>query len=118
MTSVPEEYLASVPESQRQALERLHSAVVAAVPDAEQAVRRGLPAYLHRGKQLASIGSARDHVSLYVMYGDVLRTYAAELAPYDTSSTVVRFDPAEPIPTALVTRLIEAGAREIDGDAP
>jgi hypothetical protein len=39
----------------------------------------GVPAFQYRGSPLVSIGSARRHVSLYVMYGDVLKSHAADL---------------------------------------
>jgi uncharacterized protein YdhG (YjbR/CyaY superfamily) len=52
------------------------------------------------------------------MYGAVLKAHAAELEAYDTSNTVVRFDPNRPIPFDLVTRLVRARAAEIDGTGP
>lgn len=49
------------------------------------------------------------------MYGAVVRAHTKELEAYDTSNKVVRFDPTQPIPVALVTELVRARAAEIDG---
>jgi uncharacterized protein YdhG (YjbR/CyaY superfamily) len=109
-----EEYLARAPEPHRAALRELRETVVSTVPDAEEVIRRDVPAFRYRGRPLVSIGAAQRHVSLYVMYGAVLERYAAELEPHDTSNTVVRFDPNQPIPVDLVTKLVGARAAEIE----
>jgi uncharacterized protein YdhG (YjbR/CyaY superfamily) len=88
------------------------------VPDADEVIRRGVPAFRYRGKPLVGMGAARRHVALYVMYGTVLKTHAAELEAYDTSNTVVRFDPHRPIPRDLVTKLVRARSVEIDATHP
>lgn len=110
-----DEYLARAPDGHRMALKQLHEAVMSAVPHADEVIRRGVPAFRYHGKPLVSIGAAQRHVALYVMYGAVLTAHAAELQAYDTSNTVVRFDPNQPIPVGLVTKLVRARAAEIDG---
>ncbi len=47
------------------------------------------------------------------MYGDVLRTHADDLHEYDTSNTVVRYQPDKPLPDRLVTKLVKARLAEI-----
>ena len=109
-----DEYLARAPERHQQALKQLRDTVRSAVPDADEVIRTGVPAFRYRGKPLVSIGPARRHVSLFVMYGGALKAHASELEAYDTSNTVVRFDPEQPIPVRLVERLVRARAAEID----
>lgn len=100
----------------RDALGELHAAVTSAAPDSEQVIRVGVPAFRYRGKPLVSIGDARSHVALYIMYGSVLSTHAEELAGYETSNTVIRFDPGAGIPAELVGRLVRARISEIDAE--
>jgi uncharacterized protein YdhG (YjbR/CyaY superfamily) len=109
-----DEYLARAPEGQRRALEQRREAVLSVVPDADEVIRSGVPAFRYHGKPPVSTGAARRHVSVFVMYGKVLKEHAAELESYDTSNTVVRFDPEQPIPLGLVTKLVRALADEID----
>ena len=107
-------YLAQVRPRHRRAVQALHDAIAAEVPDAVVAVRRGVPAFRYRGRPLVSIGDAERHVSLYVMQGNALDVHAAELAGYDRSRTVVRFEPESPIPTELVARLARTRLGEIE----
>ena len=58
MIATPEAYIATAPETQREALQRLLAAIRSAVPGAEEVVRRGLPAFLNRGRRVLSIGAA------------------------------------------------------------
>lgn len=111
----PDAYLRRQPELHRRALAELRTAIVAAEPDCVEAMRRSVPAFLLDGKQLVSIGAARRHVSLYVMYGDCLTRLADRLGGLDTSNTVVRFDPSRPIPIELVTDIVRCRASEIRG---
>jgi uncharacterized protein YdhG (YjbR/CyaY superfamily) len=113
--SATDEYFARVREEHRAALEQLRAVIRAVAPEAEEVIRSGVPAFRHNGRPLVSIGAGRRHVALYVMYGSVLSAHEAELAAYDTSNTVVRFDPAQPIPVGLVTKLVRARIDEIDG---
>lgn len=111
------EYLAKAPQPHRAALERLHKAILAAVPDAEQRIRQSVPQYRHRQRPLVSIAHARQHVALYLMYGDVLKAYAPALRDHDVAKTVVRFAPEKPIPATLVTEMVAARRAEIDAAA-
>jgi hypothetical protein len=47
------------------------------------------------------------------MQGTVLASHSAQLAPFNTSRTVVRFDPSRVIPIATVMTLVRARADEI-----
>jgi uncharacterized protein YdhG (YjbR/CyaY superfamily) len=62
---------------------------------------------------LVSIAAAKRHLSLFIMYGAVLETHKEELKAFDTSNTVVRFTPNQPIPRRLVLKLVKARMAEI-----
>ncbi len=111
--AVLDRYLATARPTHRTALRQLHGAVMTAVPEAESVLRRGVPAYRYLDRPLVSIGDARAHVALYVMQGRVLAKHAARLRRFDTSRTVVRFDPESAIPTATVLVVVRARAEEI-----
>ena len=112
-TAALDSYLATAKPTHRAALRQLHDAVMSAVPEAETALRRGVPAYRYLHRRLVSIGDAQKHVALYVMQGTVLASHSAQLEPFNTSRTVVRFDPSKVIPIATVMTLVRARADEI-----
>jgi uncharacterized protein YdhG (YjbR/CyaY superfamily) len=106
-------YIRRQPDQHRRALLELRTAIVTTAPDCVETMRRSVPAYLLDGTQLVSIGAARDHVSLYVMYGDTLASLGERLVGLDVSNTVVRFDPSRPIPIDVVSRIVTCRANEI-----
>jgi uncharacterized protein YdhG (YjbR/CyaY superfamily) len=106
-------YVHRQPDEHRRALLELRAAIAATAPDCVESMRRGVPAFLLDGKQLVSIGAARQHVSLYVMYGDALARLAERLAGLDVSNTVVRFHPSRPIPIDVVADIVAFRADEI-----
>jgi uncharacterized protein YdhG (YjbR/CyaY superfamily) len=109
----PDAYLHRQPEPHRRALGELRTAIASTASDCVETMRRGVPAFLLDGKQLVSIGAARQHVSLYVMYGNTLARLADRLAGLDVSNTVVRFDPTQPIPIDVVTDIVSSRVEEI-----
>jgi uncharacterized protein YdhG (YjbR/CyaY superfamily) len=57
-----DEYLGAVGEPARATLTRLRETIVAIVPDAEQCISYGMPAFKLRGKTIAAGGSDRRGV--------------------------------------------------------
>jgi uncharacterized protein YdhG (YjbR/CyaY superfamily) len=111
-----DEYLAALPRDQGEALEKLRTRIRAAAPDAQEYIGSGVPAFRYGGKYLVSFGAARRHVALYVMRGSALEALKDDLEAYDTSNTVVRFAPDEPLPTSLVKKIIEVRLGEIEAN--
>lgn len=101
-------YLAKLPEPQRKALGRLRAQIRAAAPKAEEGFGYGLPGFYLDGP-LFYYGAAKAHCALY---GDRPDGFEDELAAFQTSKGTVRFTPADPIPAALVKRLVKAKAAQ------
>lgn len=107
-------FLAALPEDAQMALERLRQTIRAAAPTAVETISYGVPAFKYRGRPLVSFGAGKAHCAFYVQSPAVMDSHAAELASYDTSKGTVRFSPGEPLPSALVTKLVEARIAETD----
>jgi uncharacterized protein YdhG (YjbR/CyaY superfamily) len=106
-------YLERLPTDQREALEALRRTIRSVVPGVQETIRTRVPAFRYNDRPLVSIGAGKGHLSLFIMYGDVLKTHLDELGEFDTSNTVIRFTPDRPIPMPLVRRLVKARAAEI-----
>ena len=72
-------YIARQAEFARPILEHLRAAVHAAYPDVEEAIRWGMPAFLHQGKMLCSMAAFKAHASFGFWKG-ALVTAPEELA--------------------------------------
>ena len=107
-----DEFLASVPEDQRAALQQLRATIHAAQPGLEEAISYGVPAFKYKGKPFVSMGAAKAHCAFYVQSPTVMDAHAAELAGYDTAKGTVRFRSDEPLPAELVTKLVRARVAE------
>lgn len=105
-------YLAALPEKQRAALERLRQSIHAAAPGAVECISYALPAFRLNGKLLVAIGAAKTHCALYPMSGSLITAFADELRDYETSKGTIRFQPDQPLPVALVRKLVKARVAE------
>jgi uncharacterized protein YdhG (YjbR/CyaY superfamily) len=114
MATEIDDYLAALPSAQRRALSQLRRQLHALIPGANEAIRTRVPALRYRGRTVVGFGAAAQHVALYVMFGDALRTFKAELARFDATSRVVRFAPDAPLPAALVRKIVRFRLAEID----
>jgi uncharacterized protein YdhG (YjbR/CyaY superfamily) len=106
------EYLARIPGDKRAALEKLRSRILAAAPGAEDCIAWQMPSFRHEGRLLVCYAAARSHCSLYPMSAQVIEDLAEDLEGYSTSRGTIRFDPAKPLPAALVKKVVKARIAE------
>jgi len=107
-------FLARLSEDVRAALQALRRTIAAAAPEAVETINYGVPAFKYRGRPLVSFGATKDQCSFYVQSPAVMEAHEDELGAHDTSKGTVRFRPTEPLPDALVTRLVQARMAETD----
>lgn len=103
-----EAYLVKLPLPQRKALETLRSQIRAAAPKAEEGFGYGVPGFYLDGP-LFYYGAGKAHCALY---GTRPAGFDRELAAFAMSKGTVRFTPADPLPAALVKRMVKAKAAE------
>ena len=60
-----DDYLAGLPEEQKEALAQVRAVVERAAPDAEEGVSYGMPAYLYAGRPLLGFRAAKKHLSVF-----------------------------------------------------
>jgi uncharacterized protein YdhG (YjbR/CyaY superfamily) len=110
-TSV-DEYLAGLPEEQRAALEKLRETIRAAAPQATETISYGMPAFKQDGWFLVSYAAFKDHCSLYPASSAVREALGDELQPYFSGKGTLRFQADEPIPAALVKKIVKRRLEE------
>lgn len=98
-----DEYLAPLNDEQRAALEKLRKMIHAAAPGAEECISYNIPAFRLNGKCFMWMGAAKNHCAIYGAVG----IDADELKGYDTSKGTIRFSPDNPLPAALVRKLVK-----------
>ena len=108
-----DDYLAALDEPKRATLERLRASIAAQLPDAEQGLSYGAPAFKMGGKAVAGFAAAKDHLSYLPHSGSVLGELADDLAGYDATKGSLRFAVDNPLPDALIQKLITARLAEL-----
>ena len=99
-------FLRALSPEKRGALEKLRKTIRSTVPNAEECISYGIPAFRLNGKFLVGLGAGADHCSFYP--GSVLDDFRDELKGYDTSRGTIRFQPKKPLPATLVRELVRA----------
>jgi uncharacterized protein YdhG (YjbR/CyaY superfamily) len=108
-------YLAAVPEPQRTTLSTMRATLQAILPEADEGLAYGVPAYRVGGVAVAGFASATRHCSYFPMSGTVLAGLADQLAGYSTSKGALRFAVDDPLPPQMVRLLVDARLAEIPG---
>ena len=107
-----DEYLASVGEDKRAALERLRKIIKGAAPMAEECISYRLAAFRLDGRPLVAFGATSGHCAFYPMSSSTVIDHKEELEGYDTSKGAIRFSVDKPLPATLVRKLVRARIAE------
>jgi uncharacterized protein YdhG (YjbR/CyaY superfamily) len=108
-----EDYLAALPEDQRDALEKLRTTIRAAAPEATETISYQMPTFKLRGRVLVYYAAFKDHCSLFPASEAVMEALGGELKPYFSGKGTLRFTSDKPIPAALVKKIVKARIEEI-----
>ena len=101
-----DQYLNALDEPKRGTLSRLRQTILDILPEAEQAISYGLPAFKVQGKTVAGFAAFKNHLSYLPHSGSVFPQLQDELKGYVTSTGALRFAIDQPLPVPLVEKLI------------
>ena len=99
-------------------METLRDTINAAAPEATETIAYGMPALRsHGGQFLVSYDAFKNHYSVFPASEAVIEVGGEELKPYLAGKGTIQFPADEPIPTALITRIVKARVVEDAADA-
>jgi uncharacterized protein YdhG (YjbR/CyaY superfamily) len=108
-----DEYIASQPEGVRRALTRVRHVLRKALPDAEEVISYGIPAYKLHGRPVIYFAGWKQHYSIYPSGAPVAAAFKKELASYEMSKGTIRFPLTEPVPEKLIAAIATHRARDV-----
>ena len=109
-----DEYLATLDEPTRAALQDLREDIRAIMPDAEECISYSMPAFRVRGKVVAGFAAFTTHLSYFPHSGSVLPALADDLRDYPGGTkSALHFSVERPLPRAVVQKLITARLAQI-----
>jgi len=113
-----DDYLAGLDERKRATLTELRDTIAAIVPDAEQCLSYGMPAFKLRGKTIAGFAAFKNHLSYLPHSGSVLAKLAKQTEGYTKTKGSLHFPIEAPLPEQLVKRLLATRMVEAFGPEP
>jgi uncharacterized protein YdhG (YjbR/CyaY superfamily) len=109
-------YLELLPVAHRDTLEDLRATIRSMLPDANEGLAYGVPAYRMQGKLIAGFAAHTKHVNYLPYSGTVVAALGDVLAGYDTTKGSVKFPPGGSLPDEIVRALVDARLEELGLD--
>lgn len=98
-----DDYLAAATYDVEARLVEMRGVISAALPDAEETISHHIPAYRQHGVVVVQFAGHTEYTSLqFFPTAGAFARFDAELAPYRTSKSAVRFPLDEPLPLDLI----------------
>ncbi len=110
-----DEYIAAAPRPAQPKLTQLRRAIRGEAPNAIERISYGMPFYECHGR-LVYFAGYEGHVALYAA-GHAVDACAEGLAPYRTPKGTLRFPVDQPLPVALIRKLVKFRVRENEASA-
>ena len=114
---IVDDYMAALPEDRRAVMEQLRATMRSAAPQATEAISYTLPALRLNGRFLVSYEAFTRHYSLFPWTDAMLVELGEALRPHAVGKGTIRFAADQPIPLALVERIVHIRIREVAAEA-
>jgi uncharacterized protein YdhG (YjbR/CyaY superfamily) len=105
-------YLAGIEEPKRATLEEVRRRILDVLPDAEQGISYGMPAFRLDGRTVAGFAAFRNHLSYLPHSGSVLPRLEDDLRDYVHTRGSLHFPVDTPLPAPLIRALLETKLAE------
>ena len=102
-----DDYLSQLPRESRAVLEELRNRIRAAAPKATETISYQMPTFKQNGRFLCSYAAYKNHCSLYPASDAVMHEHGEALKPYFSGKGTLRFTTDNPIPAALVKKIVK-----------
>lgn len=109
-----DKFFARVEEPKRSTLEEMRRRILEVVPDAEQTIKYGMPAFLKDGSCFVCIAPFKNHINWSPYSSKVFPVLADELTDYVVSKGSMQFAIDKPLPKTLVKKLIKVRLAQIE----
>ena len=110
-----DDYIDAVEEPKRATLAQLRDTILAVIPEAEQCISYGMPAFKVRGKTIAGFAAFKNHLSYLPHSGSVIPRLAKDTEGYTSTKGSLHFPIDKPLPKTLVRKLLAVRMDEAFG---
>jgi len=104
-------YLDKQDEQFKPVLIELRKLILSIMPDAEETFSYQVHCFKHI-YMLVGIGVTKEFCSLYTMNPSLVKSMKDELKGYKTSGATIHFKSSEPLPAAVITKIVLTRAKQ------
>ena len=108
-----DDYIAKLDEPKRATLQKLRQTILDMLPDAEEVISYGMPAFRLNGKVIVGFAAFKNHLAYLPHSGSVFNELTDELAGYASTEGSLHFPIDKPLPKALVKKLIAVRLKQV-----
>ncbi len=101
-----DEYLKNVTPSQKDKLERVRTIVRQVVPEAEEVISYGIPAFKYNKQYLIYFAAFKNHMSIFPASDEMIEAIGEELDTFRTSKGTLQFTEDNPIPEPIIKEIV------------
>ena len=107
-----DQYIAGFPPATQVLLNMLRSAIKQSAPEAQEAIKYGIPTFILRGN-LVHFAAYKNHIGFYPTPAVIIH-FSAQLSDYVTSKGAIQFPIDEPIPVKLIQDIVKYRVNEVE----
>lgn len=108
--SAIDDYISGFPDDVQKVLKKVRATIRKAAPDAEEAIKYQIPAFVQNGN-LVFFAGYKKHVGVYPVPAGT-QAFQKQIAPYKAGKGTLRFPLDEPIPYELIAELVKYRLKE------
>jgi uncharacterized protein YdhG (YjbR/CyaY superfamily) len=106
-------YLATLDEPKRSTLEALRQSILEVLPDAEQCISYGFPAFKVEGPTVAGFAAFKHHLSYLPHSGSVRSALGDDVGRYEKTKGSLHFAIDKPLPKRLVKKFLTTRMQQL-----
>jgi len=105
-----DEYIARCPAEVQPILQKIRAAIKESAPGAVEKISYDIPGFYLNGR-LVWFAAFKRHIGFYPR-GSAVEAFATELSPYKHNKATVQFPLDQPIPYALIRKIVKFRVKE------
>ncbi len=104
-----DDYVDRFPKETQQLLRKMRLTIRKAAPKAKESISYGMPTFI-MGRNRVYFAAYKNHIGFYP--GGAIASFKEDLSAYKSTKGGVQFPINEPLPTALVSRIVKARMKQ------
>jgi len=107
-----DEYIAGFPKDVQVILQKIRNTIKRVVPDAEEAIKYGIPTFMLNKGNLVHFGGFQKHIGFYPTPSGI-EEFKKELSVYERAKGSVQFSLDRPMPYSLIGKIVSFREKEV-----